>query len=567
MEESSNLPGHQQNPDSSPLITVGLWGRYHEQGNGGSPCDQERRNSRFVEPESFRENAGPSRHAQNSRGMPSQLAVNSGTAESNPPETAIPWRYTKYFVSELMNAEIATLLLSKDAEFLKVDGDENEIVKAVDITNEPLTKPRDLVPSDTGFEDFLQMSDLNDGETRIIFVPQLRAYSKHGTFNKYELSRKTLMRIVSACEIPPDVIEVLHDNNGAWGVHTSYCADVGCEPVASEERPEPSVCAYHLWLKPQHWWNEEHFVYARLDIHSRKKFFLVAGTPKRLISLEQQVRQQFIRPDYEPHLFSVLLALVKSWTNDLQEYVRKKDFKTQELESDTGWSSVGHTQAKPLPPEKLALRRDSIITKDALTHAVCAAQSLGELCFFLSEHVENKACRGITSPHRPSQLKKLFLQYESRHHHLKGQAQRLVDRIDVQWSIVNTLMAQHSNTLNAQMTRDSVQMAGDSVQMARDSRADSIAMRRISFVTLAFLPATFLATFFSMAFFHTKSGHIIVDTDIWIYVACVIPLTLVVAWKYIYEGMVSKLVGRTRNKRGREDARSQDESRVGRNGV
>jgi hypothetical protein len=58
--------------------------------------------------------------------------------------------------------------------------------------------------------------------------------------------------------------------------------------------------------------------------------------------------------------------------------------------------------------------------------------------------------------------------------------------------VVNALLAHHNNDLN--------------VDMARDARSDSVLMRRIALVTMVFLTATSMATFFSMGFFQIQDG-------------------------------------------------------------
>ena len=70
--------------------------------------------------------------------------------------------------------------------------------------------------------------------------------------------------------------------------------------------------------------------------------------------------------------------------------------------------------------------------------------------------------------------------------------------------------------------------------MAKDSRTDSILMRRIAFITIVFLPATFMATFFSMAFFHTDQEALLMSNWIWLYFAITVPITLLLAQQYAW---------------------------------
>lgn len=71
------------------------------------------------------------------------------------------------------------------------------------------------------------------------------------------------------------------------------------------------------------------------------------------------------------------------------------------------------------------------------------------------------------------------------------------------------------------------------LRIARDTRRDSVSMKTIAWLTMVFLPATFVATFFSMGVFQfnpdsKKSGHLSVASEWWLYLAVTLPLTVVV---------------------------------------
>ena len=440
-----------------------------------------------------------------------------GVPGDNANAESLEWPYNcKYFVAELMEAVGALTLLACDAKFHMPDSNSLELLTALDMTDTGICS-YSLFPSEPQFDDKLRMSDLKHGDTRVIFISQKRHYPKNSTVNTYELKLSTWLRILSSGEIIPDAVDILHENNGGWGVHTSYCSHVkgmSCQTESPHRPTGREICAYHVCLKPRPWWNEEHFVYARYDFHSGKQLILVAGTS---LQTQLQCLSSRFNSMTRPHLFSIFLALATTWIKDLERFVWDQDFATQQLESDTGWSTVGHTQVRPLPPEKLALRKGMITTKDALSHVVRASESLGELFVYLSKQSHSLPLVGPGLSLHPDQLNDAFLQYSTRQWHLKRQANALIDRIDSQWNVVNALIAQHNNSLNC--------------QIANDSRIDTIIIRRISFVTIAFLPATFLATFFSMSFFDIRSGSLTVSPTIWIYAVCAIPVTLIIAWQ------------------------------------
>ncbi|KAI1121220.1 hypothetical protein F5Y10DRAFT_256733 [Nemania abortiva] len=78
--------------------------------------------------------------------------------------------------------------------------------------------------------------------------------------------------------------------------------------------------------------------------------------------------------------------------------------------------------------------------------------------------------------------------------------------------------------------------ASTSVQIGRATQSDSVTMKTIAFVTLAFLPPTFVSAIFSMSFFNysAESGWAISD-KFWLYWAFAVPITVltVIVW-YCY---------------------------------
>ena len=77
--------------------------------------------------------------------------------------------------------------------------------------------------------------------------------------------------------------------------------------------------------------------------------------------------------------------------------------------------------------------------------------------------------------------------------------------------------------------------------IAEATKRDSLEMKGIALLTMTFLPATALASIFSMSSFFTLStddNRIILSPQFWIYWAITIPITLTIlfgwaAWKYI----------------------------------
>ncbi|KAF1972963.1 hypothetical protein BU23DRAFT_147202 [Bimuria novae-zelandiae CBS 107.79] len=101
-----------------------------------------------------------------------------------------------------------------------------------------------------------------------------------------------------------------------------------------------------------------------------------------------------------------------------------------------------------------------------------------------------------------------------------------------QLEIVYNLVAQRDN-------RDNRSLAEISTEIAITTKDDSFAMRTLAIMSIAFLPGTFVASFFSMSMFNWQApaGTSVVSSRFYIYWAVTGPLTLVVflIWLFWYE--------------------------------
>ncbi|KAI8710926.1 hypothetical protein NCS52_01521400 [Fusarium sp. LHS14.1] len=90
----------------------------------------------------------------------------------------------------------------------------------------------------------------------------------------------------------------------------------------------------------------------------------------------------------------------------------------------------------------------------------------------------------------------------------------LAKRAEAQMQASLNLMAQRDNALNLKSTEAALR--------------DSSDMRAIAWVTLAFLPATFMATFFSTSFFNFEQEGRHVSDWLWLYCVIAVSLTICV---------------------------------------
>ncbi|KAJ9656087.1 hypothetical protein H2201_008659 [Coniosporium apollinis] len=100
-------------------------------------------------------------------------------------------------------------------------------------------------------------------------------------------------------------------------------------------------------------------------------------------------------------------------------------------------------------------------------------------------------------------------------------------RIGNQFTAVFNLIAQRD-------TKATIKLAKDSGKIAEATLKDSSSMKTIAAMTLVFLPATFICSFFSMSFFNWKAspGENITNS-LWIYFVVAAPLTAVVIMLWI----------------------------------
>ena len=88
-------------------------------------------------------------------------------------------------------------------------------------------------------------------------------------------------------------------------------------------------------------------------------------------------------------------------------------------------------------------------------------------------------------------------------------------------------------TMNLVYNLVSQREADTSLAIARDTKNDSSSMKAIAALTMVFLPATAVTSFFGMSFFNGAGGKLVVSSDWWVFVAVSLPLTvatLVVWW-------------------------------------
>jgi hypothetical protein len=139
------------------------------------------------------------------------------------------------------------------------------------------------------------------GGSRVLFIPQRRLYNLQSPIIRLALDHTTWVKLLDAFSIPPNVVELLHDNNGGYWEHASHCSDTS--EMLDAARRGSDICAYHLYVKLC----EHDFLYARYDFHSQSTFILVMGA--RMEDEISRLKSQF-RGLQSVHLFQILLAVL-----------------------------------------------------------------------------------------------------------------------------------------------------------------------------------------------------------------------------------------------------------------
>ena len=363
------------------------------------------------------------------------------------------------------------------------------------------------------------------GGTVVIFVKQKRRVFPPNSYSEIQLGSKRWHILLEHLHVLPPAIQGLHDNNGGHGIYVSSCVSGGthaCTRPFSADEP----CAYHIWFKLGTWNDIEHFIYARYDFHTGSSIILDAGTNGELHAEKLIERLQGV-PNI--HIFNVILALLGLWFYQTDDYRWQLDYATQAIESKTGYSSSVSSTMKPLALQQLTLTKDIALAADRVQGSITTATNLANLFQFAQDQWKQFVTTLETSPAPPKSppsrditalsnaLLQLLSQVTAQLHQMRG----LKIRVEAQFHIINSLIAQRDNQAN--------------IDLASAALMDTEIMRDVSFVTYLFLPGTFLATFFSMVFFERNSNSSLVVSEwIWIYFACAVPLTLGLASRYVW---------------------------------
>ena len=474
----------------------------------------------------------PDNGSADSQDFPKILRLRKPAHKSRWPETC------RYYEPQTTNPEDIRDLMWHDSEYFEPQSNLENRLHSIDIADGRATlesAPLSTVSLDTR----LQVRPDGIASTKIFFIPQKRQYRHHHSTNKIHLHSQVWEEVLDRLSVLPSFLELLHSNNGGMSCHISYCGKNGTGSDCGSSCTEDSISAFHIGIKIGDWGNYEYAVYARHDFHTGHDLILTLGT-----NTQNLVESLTARLESAVHLdmFQILLHLASSWLNQLERVRWDMDFATQDLEARTGFTSLRGFGVEPLPAEQLAFTQGLQVTADYLQNVAFGSARVGEAFLFLkdqllkftelrNERANNHLPRSWASP-----LQSAFMQKHSLAYCQRQQIQRLCDRVQAQLEVTKTLIAQRDTQVN--------------IEIAKAAKRDSELMKGITVVTMVFLPATFMATFFSMVFWHVggeKEIHLLVSGWIWLYPAVTLPLTVIVlTWYLAYSWDWSRvLLGRS----------------------
>lgn len=267
-------------------------------------------------------------------------------------------------------------------------------------------------------------------------------------------------------------------------------------------------------------------IYSRLELDTDRADVLVIGTEA---SKSTERLYRLLQRDSSVNLFHIINSLHSGTLDLLEQHRWEADFAVQELEAQLGIAEI-EVDIQPLEPKQLRFNKSIQVTSELLQNGLAWTSARTRSNFSaLLEHIQLYQEIAINSV--PDAVSKEALRNiqsacemkielaQSQHGHI----QTLRNRVNAQLDVTKALIAQRDTQLN--------------IDIAEAMKRDAEIMRSIAAITMIFLPATFVATFFSMVFFRIgdeSSSPLKVDERIWYYPAVTVPITMAIGiWYFV----------------------------------
>ncbi|KAF2167223.1 hypothetical protein M409DRAFT_22651 [Zasmidium cellare ATCC 36951] len=274
------------------------------------------------------------------------------------------------------------------------------------------------------------------------------------------------LKVLEHFEVLPGFVELMHDISGGTLQALSQAETPGNGGV--------DATVFHVAYKIGGWLDHENAVYARHDFVTGDTFILVVGLVTNCLEKMQSLYER--KP--KATIFDALYELISTES-------REQDW--------SQWSPSAWRRA--LPPRELAFfNKDGYVVLDGLRDVSWRSTLIGATIRAMIAHLDryDDLCAALRKRSNPDQPTKCLdavrdayvyrIEVAQSQH---NQIQHLRERVRIQLDATRSLILPRLNS-----------------EIASAMKKDSELMRGIAAVTMIFLPATFVATFFSMVFLH-----------------------------------------------------------------
>ncbi|ROW12390.1 hypothetical protein VMCG_00791 [Cytospora schulzeri] len=280
---------------------------------------------------------------------------------------------------------------------------------------------------------------------------------------------------------------------------------------------------------PEVWWSDyytwAYFEVKQLDACMRYQWYKINVFTRWIPSTKKTIILLFDAPTLILERIPTLLIPDSTRINDPFWVYAGLAAEITRLEDSAVWAVRNQVRAIETERQPVKPRPNYRLLHDIARHAIHVSETLDvatqTMKSIMLEHEHFITTDSVTEKDVSRNIHRQLLfsgnMIESLRHRSVSNEKRLLNEIQLAYNIV----AQYD--------------AGISVEIGHAARSDSAAMKTISFVTLAFLPPTFISTIFSMSFFdYSVDSGWTVSGKFWVYWAFAVPITIVsfLVWKY-----------------------------------
>lgn len=363
-----------------------------------------------------------------------------------------------------------------------------------------------------------------------------------GNLLRLTVSKESFDRISDAFNLHPSTISTFELHSGTFARFIQY-----------DKSDTSTVKSISLILNaPRNWEVAIYGLSLYHDVTTRTTFVFLTGEEvcQKWDNSEITGIHSFLE-DHADHWGNPLLlpiALIHDHWTRVRPLVNRLTYTMQMIEADLGVAKVGRPEdlgnekqvaedsidplTSQLPRAKvrdLTVQINTQYTKVLFCKRspewhTSACRFLLDLQVELAPFIE--VSRGYSRP-----LREILEHNLNMSQSLESHMNVLQQRVDVQLNILYSIVAQTDNQLSA--------------KLAASAGRDSTSMKILALITVLFLPATFVATLFSMSMFEWdsdeagKAGKTVLSPKFWIYWMTTIPLTvatlIVVGFWWRYE--------------------------------